>query len=213
MNLIAAEWSSVRRQKAFRVERHCDFVVHLLRADEIAKPCFEPRDVGVIAVTIHIAPDLVLADGASLPYDPDPDLAARRPLIEDYLLHDEPENLLPLDRTCRVPQLGKILAQREDLSAVRRGQRYRLLSTPTLVLNLNLLHLPELVLPDALQRPCHEAVLRLDGIVLPARPLRLVTRPLALERPLMLERTGLVLKFAESGNRQSETVRCQRFEQ
>ena len=29
----------------------------------------------------------------------------------------------------------------------------------------------------------------------------------------MLERTGFVLKFAESGNRQCETVRCQRFEQ
>src|SRR5215831_8204875 len=29
----------------------------------------------------------------------------------------------------------------------------------------------------------------------------------------MLKRTGFVLKLAESGNRQSETVRCQRFEQ
>src|SRR6266481_5832893 len=29
----------------------------------------------------------------------------------------------------------------------------------------------------------------------------------------MLEGTGFVLEFAESGNRQSETVRCQRFEQ
>ena len=103
MNLIAAERSSVRGQKPFRIERHCDFVVHLLRADEIANPCFEPHDGGVIAVTIHIAPNLVLADGASLPYDPDPDLAARRPLIEDHLLHDQPEDLFPLDRTCRVP--------------------------------------------------------------------------------------------------------------
>jgi hypothetical protein len=100
-----------------------------------------------------------------------------------------------------------------ELSAVRRGQRYWLLLTPTLVFNLDLLHLPELVCPDALQRPRHEAVLRLDGIVLPARPLRLVTRPLALERPLMLERRGFVLKFAESGNRQSESIRCQRFKQ
>jgi hypothetical protein len=55
----------------------------------------------------HIAPDLVLADGASLPYDPDPDLAARRPLIEDYLLHDEPENLLPLDRRDAQPKLWR----------------------------------------------------------------------------------------------------------
>jgi len=45
------------------------------------------------------------------------------------------------------------------------------------------LHLPELVLPDASQRPCHQAVLEFD------------------------------VKLAESGNRQSETVRCQRFEQ
>ena len=120
MNLIAAEQSSVRRQKPFRIERHGDFVVHLLRGDEVANPRFERSDVSVIAVAIHIASDLVFADGASLPYDPDPDLATRRPLIEDHLLHDEPEDLLPLDRTCRAPQFGKILTQREDLSAVRR---------------------------------------------------------------------------------------------
>jgi len=103
MNLIAAERSSVRRQNASRIERHCDFVVHFLRGDEIANPCFERREVSVIAVSVRIARDLVLADGASLPYDPDPDLAARRPLIEDHLLHDQPEDLFPLDRTCRVP--------------------------------------------------------------------------------------------------------------
>src|SRR5215472_10458915 len=208
MNLIAAERSSGRRQKALRIERHCDFVVHLLRGDKIAKPCFERREVSVIAVAVHIAPDLVLADGASLPYDPNPDLAARRPLIEDHLLHDQSEDLLSLDRTCRVPQFGKILAQRENLSTVRRGQRDRLLSTPARIFTLNLLHLSQLVLPDALQRPCHEAVLGFDGIVLSACPLCLVARPLALERPLMLERTGFVLKFAESGNCQRETVWC-----
>jgi len=38
MDLIAAERSTVRRQKAFRIERHCDFVVHLLRGDEVANP-------------------------------------------------------------------------------------------------------------------------------------------------------------------------------
>jgi len=87
MNLIAAERSSVRRQKAFRVERPCDFVVHFLRGGEVANPWFERSDVSVIAVAIHIASDLVFADGASLPYDPDPDLAASRPLVEDHLLH------------------------------------------------------------------------------------------------------------------------------
>ena len=38
MDLIAAERSSVRRQKAFRIERDCDFVVHLLRGGELANP-------------------------------------------------------------------------------------------------------------------------------------------------------------------------------
>jgi hypothetical protein len=38
MNLIAAERSSVRRQKAFRIEHCGDFVVHLLHGDEVANP-------------------------------------------------------------------------------------------------------------------------------------------------------------------------------
>src|ERR1700751_4247950 len=146
MNLASAERSSARRQKAYRIECRRDFAVDFLRGDEIANPCFEGRDVSIISVAVHIAPDLVLADGAGLPYNSDPDLSARRPLIEDHLLHDKPEDLLPLDRTCRLPQFGKILAQREDQSAVCRGKRYRLLPTPTLVFNLNLLDLSELVL-------------------------------------------------------------------
>jgi hypothetical protein len=97
-------------------------------------------------------------------------------------------------------------------TAVRRGKRYRLLAAPTLVFNVDLLRVPELVLPYALQRPCHQTVLGFDGIILTARPLRLIARSLALERPLTLERAGFVLKLAESGNRESEAIGCQRFE-
>ena len=50
-----------------------DFAIHLSRDDEIANPCFKSRDVGVIAIAAHIAPDLVLADGTGLPDDSDPD--------------------------------------------------------------------------------------------------------------------------------------------
>ena len=122
VNLATAERSPARREKAFGIERRRDFAVDFLRGDEIANPCFEGRDVSVISIAVHIAPDLVLADGASLPNNSHPNLAARRPLIEDHLLHDEPEDLLALDRTCRLPQFGKILAEREDLSPVRRGK-------------------------------------------------------------------------------------------
>src|SRR4029077_18930011 len=48
---------------------------------------------------------------------------------------------------------------------------------------------------------------------LTARPLRLIARSLALERPLTLERAGFVLKLAESGNRESEAIGGQRFGQ
>ena len=154
----------------------------------------------------------MLADGTGLPDDSDPDLAALGPLIEDDLFHDEPKDLLALDHARRIPQFGKILTQRDNLSAVRRGKRYRLLAAPTLVFNVDLLRLPELVLPYALQRPCHQTVLGFDGIILTARPLRLIARSLALERPLTLERAGFVLKLAESGNRESEAIGCQRFE-
>src|SRR5215831_794686 len=132
--------------------------------------------------------------------------AALRPLIEDDLFHDEPKDLLALDHARRIPQFGKILTQRDNLSAVGRGKRYRLLVAPTLVFNVDLLRLPELVLPYALQRPCHQTVLGFDGIILTARPLRLIARSLALERPLALERAGFVLQLAESGNRESEAI-------
>src|ERR1700757_1480899 len=81
----------------------------------------------------------------------DPDLAALGPLIEDDLFHDEPEDLFALDHARRIPQFGKILTQRDNLSAVRRGKRYRLLAAPTLVFHVDLLPLPGLVLPHALQ--------------------------------------------------------------
>src|ERR1700720_2030749 len=187
------------------MEGPCDFAIHLSRGYEIANPCFKSRDVGVIAVAAHIAPDLVLADGTGLPDDSDPDLAALGPLIEDDLFHNEPKDLLALDHARRIPQFGKILTQRDNLSAVRRGKRYRLLAGP-----VDLLRLPELVLPYALQRPCQQTVLGFDGIVLTARPLRLIARSLALERPLTLDRASFALKLAESGNRESEAIGCQR---
>ena len=154
----------------------------------------------------------MLADGTGLPDDAHPDLAARGPLIEDHLLHDEPEDVLALDRTCRAPQLGQIFTQRNDLGPVRRGQRNGLLPAPALVFRIDLLYLPQPVLPNALQRACYQAVLRLDGIVLAACPLRLVARPLALERPLVLKRPGFVLKLAKGGNREREPIRRERFE-
>ena len=79
----------------------------------------------------------MLADGPGLPDDSDPDLAALGPLIEDDLFHDEPKDLLALDHARHIPQFGKILTQRDNLSAVRRGKRYRLLAAPTLVFNVD----------------------------------------------------------------------------
>jgi len=134
------------------------------------------------------------------------------PAIEEHFLHDEPKDLLAFDHARHIPQSGKVFAQRNDLRTVRGGERYRLLAAPTLVFNVNLLDLPQLVLPHPLQRSGHKVVLGLDGIILTAGSLCLVARPLALERPLTLERAGFVLKLAESGNRESEAIGCQRFE-
>src|SRR5260370_13320694 len=173
----------------------------------MAKRWFKGRDVGVIGVAAHIAPALVLADGTSLPDDSDPGVAALGPLIEDDLFHDKPKDLLALDHARRIPQFGKILTQRDNLSAVRRGKRYRLLAAPTLVFNVDLLRLPELVLPYALQRPCHQTVLGFDGIILTARPLRLIARSLALERPLTLDPPAFVLKFPSTANPETKPIR------
>src|SRR5438067_11610568 len=114
-----------------------------------------------------------MSHGAGLTDDALPVLAALWPLIEDDLFHYEPKDLLALDHARHIPQYGKILTQRDNLSAVRRGKRYRLLAAPTLVFNVDLLRLPELVLPDSLHRPCHHTLLGFDGIILPARPLHL----------------------------------------
>ena len=71
MNLASAEWSPARGQKTVGIERRRDFAVDLLRGDEIAKPRFKGREVSVIAVAVHIAPDLMFADGAGLPNNSD----------------------------------------------------------------------------------------------------------------------------------------------
>jgi hypothetical protein len=99
-------------------------------------------------------------------------------------------------------QLGeKIRTQREDLSAVRRGKRHRLPPTPTPVFKISVCS--TCCSLSSQTRSRDRATRRFSGstaIVLPERPLRLVARPLALERLLMLQRTGFVLEFAEGGN-------------
>src|SRR5207248_7556236 len=91
----------------------------------------------LIPVPARLALDFVLAHGPGRPADSDPVLAVLGPLIEDDLFHDAPNDLLALDHARHIPQFGKILTQRDNLSAVRRGKRYRLLAAPTLVFNVD----------------------------------------------------------------------------
>src|SRR5438477_519118 len=169
-------------------------------------------EVGIVGISPHLSTDRMLAGCARLPDHPDPDPSPLAVLIKDHLLDEKAQDLFALGRRrgCGIPQLRQILAQGDNLRALGRAQRCRLLATPTLVFRFNLLDLAEPPLPGALKRTRHQPVLRLHGIVLPAGPLRLVMGPLAPERPLALQQVGLFLKLAPSGDGQGEPIRRQR---
>src|SRR5438270_13741703 len=172
----------------------------IFRSATSAKARREMIEVGIVGISPHLSTDRMLAGCARLPDHPDPDPSPLAVLIKDHLLDEKAQDLFALGRRrgCGIPQLRQILAQGDNLRALGRAQRCRLLATPTLVFRFNLLDLAEPLLPGALKRTRHQPVLRLHGIVLPAGPLRLVMGPLAPERPLALQQAGLFLKLAPS---------------
>ena len=58
-----------------------------------------------------------------------------------------------------------------------------------------------------LQRAGHKAVLGFHCIILSPRAFGIVTRPLALERPLALQQPGLLFDLAQRGDRQGDLIR------
>src|SRR5215467_2231144 len=100
-------------------------------------------------------------------------------------LHQQPDDALPVGRrrARRLPQRRQVSRQRADLLTLRRSQPRRLAAAEARVPLL----LPPLLLqrlfPTPLQLAGHQPVLRLNGVVLPPRALRLVTRALQLLLP------------------------------
>ena len=90
MHLAAVKRSSARRQQAFGIERRRDFAVDFLHRERSRTRASSLTMSSVISIAVHIAPDLMFADGAGLPYNSDPDLPACRTLIEDQILQHEP---------------------------------------------------------------------------------------------------------------------------
>jgi len=80
---------------------------------ELADAPTQPFDIHVIAIGVDAPLETMVAGGAGLPHDPEPDLAGRALLIKNDLLHDEAQNALALRRGGRggVPDPRQVRAQ------------------------------------------------------------------------------------------------------
>ena len=143
------------------------------------------------------------------------DLATQPLLIEDDLADDEAQNGLAIRRRRRrgTPDAGKIFAHPLQRMAIRLGQDEGLVTAPALVILFDRVGGTQLLFPDALKGSRHQPVLRFDSIILPARPIRLVTGALAPQRPLALELAHFLRDLAHRSDRDGDLVRRQGVEQ
>ena len=82
---------------------------------------------------------------------------------------------------------GMSRAQCANLFLFGPRQRRGLRAAKTLVLLLQTPLFGQRLLPASFQFPCHQAVLRIDRLVLPRRAIRLVTRAFELLLPMLVE--------------------------
>src|SRR3954464_15003424 len=156
----------------------------------------------------------MLAGGAGLPYDLEPDLPRSAFLIEDHLAHDKAQQLLALGRGgCRcVPYSRQVLAQDLQSSLILFAQDERLRAAPSLVFLFYHFHGAQLVFPGPLQRARHQPVLGLDRVVLAPGPLGLVAGALTPQRPLFLQPVRFLLQLPESSDSNGDLVGCEGVE-
>src|SRR5215212_6114545 len=157
----------------------------------------------------------MLARSAGLPQDLEPDLAERALLVENDLVHDEAQDALALRRggRCGVPDPRQVLAQDLERHTIGLAQDKGLVPAPTGILLLDDFGGAQLLLPGPLQRARHQAVLRLDGVVLAPGSLGLVAGAFAPKGPLFLELARLLFDLPERRNRQGDLVGRQGLQQ
>ena len=110
--------------------------------------------------------------------------------IDGHALHQQAHDLLSVLRSrCRCrPHGWHILSQAQKRLAFRRRQRTGPLAAEPSILFLPLLLVPERLFPLPRQLTGHQAIFRLDGCVLPGRPLGVRGRPLQALVPMGLSR-------------------------
>ena len=100
--------------------------------------------------------------------------------IDGHAIHQQTHDLLSVLRgrfRC-LPQGWNIPSQAQDRLAFRRRQRQGPRASDPGLRFLPLLLVTERLFPMPLQRTGHQAMVRLDGFVLPGRPLGVRVRPL-----------------------------------
>src|SRR5215212_3835902 len=150
----------------------------------------------------------MLARSAGLPQDLEPDLAERALLVENDLVHDEAQDALALRRggRCGVPDPRQVLAQDLERHTIGLAQDKGLVPAPTGILLLDDFGGAQLLLPGPLQRARHQAVLRLDGVVLAPGSLGLVAGAFAPKGPLLVKLARLPFELPKRRNRHGDLV-------
>src|SRR4051794_16773008 len=206
VDVLADERRAVGGPEALGVQPRRDLAIHQACGVQLADAPLQPCRLRVLAVARHAAPHLVLARGAGLPGDPQPDQAALALLVQGALAHDQAQHALALLGRGAPPNPRQVPGQAEDLGALRLARRAGLLGAPGRVGLLDGLGLAQLLLPGPLQGARHQTVLRLDRTVLPPRPPGLVARPPALEAPLVVQGPRCRLQLAHGRHRQRDLV-------
>jgi hypothetical protein len=108
--------------------------------------------------------------------------------IDGHAIHQQAHDLLSVRRRrCRcLPQGWNILSQAQERLAFSRRQLPGPLASAPGILFLQLLRVTERLFPLPLQLPGHQAIFRLDGCILPGRPLGVIVRPLQALVPMGL---------------------------
>ena len=135
---------------------------------------------GQLVVPCDRTPEAMRAGHAPSPRQRHIDLFAVLVDIDSHALDQHAHDLLSIlsGRFRCLPQGWYILSQAQDRLAFTRRQLRGALTAESCILLLQVLFVTERLFPPPLQLSGHQAIFRLDGFVLPSRPLSVIVRPL-----------------------------------
>ena len=188
---------ALRRSKAGTMQMRSNLRKAVAR---LAQPIDMRQQVwirGQLVVPCDRTPEAMRAGHAPSPLQRHIDLFAVLVHIDGHALHQQAHDLLSVLGGCFrcLPHGWHILSQAQDRLTFRRRQRKGPLAAEPGILFLQLLLVTECLFPLSLQLTGHQAIFRLDGFVLPGRPLGVIVRPLQALVPMGLS----LLAFGTQG--------------